>query len=83
METNDIVRQFLMERLASDLAPNDLTDSYPILERGLLDSTALLELVAHLEMVCDVEIDEEDLVPENFGSIAEISSLVSLKRQLT
>jgi acyl carrier protein len=80
MRAAEEVRRFLIQRLHLGPEASELTDDYPILERGLLDSSTLLELVDHIEHTCGVEIDEEDLVPEHFGSIGEIEALVTSKQ---
>jgi acyl carrier protein len=78
--TTDLVRRFITDELKAANLPDALTDDYPLLERAVLDSTSLLELVNFLEDRCNVVIDEEDLVPDNFGTIADIAALVTAKQ---
>jgi acyl carrier protein len=46
----------------------------------VLDSLGLFQLVGYLESEFDVEIDDEELVPGNFGTIEDIAKLVEAKR---
>jgi acyl carrier protein len=80
VSTIDEVRRFITEELKAANLPEALTDDYPLLERAVLDSTSLLELVEFLEDRCGVVIDEEDLVPDNFGTVADIAALVDSRR---
>jgi acyl carrier protein len=82
MTTTDQVRRIIIEELRLPVDAAELTDDYPLLERAVLDSTSLLELVDSLEGRCGVVIDEEDLVPEHFGTIADIGALVASKQGL-
>jgi methoxymalonate biosynthesis acyl carrier protein len=74
MEVADRVRGFLKEEVVLD--PNaKLDDDTPLLE-GILDSLALMQLVAFLEEEYDTEIDDVDVTSENFRTIADIERLV-------
>jgi acyl carrier protein len=66
--------------LTSDGLQEALTDDYPLLDRQVLDSLGLFQLVAFLESEYGIEIDDEELVPANFGSIKDVSHLVETKR---
>lgn len=80
MSTTDEIRRFVTDDLNVSVA-DGLTDDYPLLERAGLDSTGLLELVNFLEERFGVEIDEEDIVPDHFGTIADMAALVESKKQ--
>ncbi len=49
-----------------------IADEQSLLLAGLLDSTLMLDLVSYLENSLGIAIDEDDLIPENFESIAAI-----------
>jgi acyl carrier protein len=56
-----------------------LADDASFLEEGIIDSTGILELVSYLEEHCEIEITEEELVPENLDSINRISAYLARK----
>lgn len=60
------------EKLNLDVASAE-TD---LIETGLLDSLALVELLAQLEESFDVSISTDDLELENFRSITSIATFV-------
>ena len=43
---------------------------------GLLDSFSLVDFVALIESECGVRVDDADLRPENFDTIAKIESFI-------
>ena len=52
-------------------------DDTSLLETGIVDSTAAMELVTFLEDAFGIRIDDQDLVPENLDSIAAMASFVT------
>jgi acyl carrier protein len=44
-----------------------------------LDSLALIRLVAFLESDCDISIDDEELVAENFETLRRLGDLIASK----
>jgi acyl carrier protein len=53
-----------------------------LIETGMLDSLALVELLAQLEESFDVSISTDDLEIENFRSIASIAGFVAQRSAL-
>ena len=47
-----------------------------LIQEGILDSIALLRLVAFLEQTFDIRVPENDLVPERFQTIQSIAGYV-------
>lgn len=50
-------------------------------ERGIVDSTGILELIAHLEEKYGIVVADDELVPENLDSLYRIARFVEQKRQ--
>jgi acyl carrier protein len=73
------IRSFLIEEARWQGPPDELTDDYPLIEKRVIDSMALLRLVAWLEEEFGVDIDDADVVPANFGTIERIRALVETK----
>lgn len=48
-----------------------------LIEMGILDSLAIVTLIERIEDELDIEIEEEDIVPENFITINSILKLIS------
>jgi pimeloyl-ACP methyl ester carboxylesterase/acyl carrier protein len=56
---------------------DDLDESTPLLELGILDSLSMATLLVFVEESIGVRIPEDEIVPENFESVASIAELVS------
>lgn len=78
MEIAATVRSFIVENfLFGD--DQDLRDDISLLDSGIIDSTGVLELVAFLEETYSINVEDEELVPENLDSIASVARYVSSK----
>ena len=51
-------------------------------ERGIVDSTGVLELVAFLEEKFQVKVEDEDLIPANLDSINNLLLYLKKKQSL-
>lgn len=58
---------------------NDLQDNTSFLEKGILDSTGVLELVAFLEETFSIKIDADETLPDNLDSIELIGAFIERK----
>lgn len=64
--------------ILKELKPTkDLTAVTDIIEGGYLDSFELMSLIATLGETFDVEIDVDEIVPENFNSADAIAAMVA------
>lgn len=57
----------------------NIGDEQPLLEGGLIDSLGILEVVSFLEKEFGIVISDEELLPENFGSVHSLSIFVQQK----
>jgi acyl carrier protein len=72
------IRKFIVEFFLFG-RDNDLGDDDSLLDRGILDSTGVLELVAHLEKTYAIKIQNDELLPENLDSIDAIVKYLERK----
>jgi acyl carrier protein len=79
MEYSESVRKFVVENfLFGD--GSGLEEGTSFLDSGIIDSTGILELVTYLEEAFEVTVEDDEIVPENLGSIANIASYLKRKR---
>ncbi len=72
------IRGYIVENFL--LGEDDgFADSDSLLESGVVDSTGVLELVMFLETSFKIEVQDEDLVPENLDTIRDLASFVERK----
>jgi acyl carrier protein len=53
-----------------------IVDADSLLEKGILDSLGVLEVVTFIEHEFHISLSDDDLVPENFQSIECIAAFV-------
>jgi acyl carrier protein len=58
---------------------NSLMDNDQLLEKGILDSTGVLELVGFIEENFAFSVEDTELLPDNLGSVENIVRYVGHK----
>jgi acyl carrier protein len=58
---------------------NGLTDDASFLDKGIIDSTGVMELIAHLEKAYGIKVADAELIPENLDSINSILGFLERK----
>ena len=74
----DSVRKFIVENFLfwdGEMLKEDTS----FLEEGIIDSTGILELVMFLEETYRIEIEDEELVPENMDKLRNIARFLDRK----
>jgi acyl carrier protein len=71
---NFIVENFLFGE------SDGLSESDSLLEKGIIDSTGVLELIAFIEESYGIKVKDEELVPENLDSILNVTGYILRKQ---
>ncbi len=78
MQLKSEIRNFIVENFL--YGQNDgLVDDLSFLQKGLLDSTGILELVAFVEEKYEISVADEELIPDNFDSINKLTDYIVKK----
>jgi acyl carrier protein len=75
---NTDVREFILKKFPL-ARKRQVRDSDALLEGGLLDSQGVLEVVAFIEQRFSINVEDEELTPENFQNIDRIAAFVQSK----
>ena len=59
--------------------PSALADDASLLDRGIIDSTGVLEIIMFLEETFGLTVLDSEMVPENLDSIDSIAAYVTRK----
>ena len=81
MDVNSIqkeIRQYVFENFIVD-DDEGFSDDESFLESGLIDSTGILELITFVEETYNVEVEDEEMVPDNLDGIAKVARFVASK----
>ena len=76
-DTKSRIRAFIEENFL--FGAEDVTDETSLLDEGYIDSTSVLEIVGFFEEEFNIAVQDEELVPENFGSIGNQIAYVERK----
>jgi len=79
---NDIslaVRRFIGENFLFRDDGDAITHDASLLDAGIIDSTGVLELVCFLESTFGIEVQDDEMLPENLDSIRAITGYVTRK----
>jgi acyl carrier protein len=75
----DKVRSFIVENFLFGDTSYELADGASLIENDIIDSTAVLELVAFIEDNFGIVMGDSDIVPANLDSLARISSFIEAR----
>ncbi len=75
------IKDFLKEHLLMEEEITGLTNDDSLLEKGIIDSTGIIDLVSFIEERYGIKIDDEELLPENFDSLKAIGEFVETKKK--
>ncbi len=56
-----------------------LGEEESLFDRGIIDSTGVLELVSYIEKTFNLKVEDEELVPDNLDSLKRIRDFVQRK----
>lgn len=74
------VRQFVIDNFLFGEGGDDLSAHDSLLEKGLIDSTGILELVGFVQEKFGVKIEDHEIVPANLDSIDKIARFIREKK---
>ena len=80
MEAREQIKGFIIENFLFGADDSSLGDGDSFLESGVIDSTGILELVGFVEDEFNIEVTDDELVPDNFDSIDRLVSYVGRKQ---
>lgn len=75
-DVRHMVRDFIRERFMVGLTADFVEDDDSLLEKGVIDSTAIMELVTFIEDQFRFPVLDDDIIPENLGTIDNIVSYI-------
>lgn len=79
MRSEEILPKLLeyFENYSSDTLISELDPRDSLIEYGILDSHAIVELMIYLERIFEIVIPNEDMTRENFDSLLDIASYLA------
>lgn len=79
-EIASVIREYIAQNILFSSNNYPYPDEASLLEEGIVDSMNVLELVTFVEEEFGFQVPQEDVVPDNFDSISNLSTYIQRKR---
>jgi acyl carrier protein len=70
------ITQFLVDEFLPDVPAESLAADYDLLAGGVIDSLGLLKVIAWLEDRFGVVVEDLEIAPDNFRTVADMDAFV-------
>jgi acyl carrier protein len=74
------IKEFILTNFLFTSDDECLADDISFLEKGIIDSTGVLEIVGFLEETFSIKVEDNDINPDNLDSVQRIVAYVKKKR---
>lgn len=78
--TEEKVMEFILENFLFTSDSSGISKDTSFLEKGIIDSTGILEIVGFLEEKFGIKVEDSEIIPENLDSVNNISSYINKKK---
>ncbi|MCC6253982.1 MAG: acyl carrier protein [Ignavibacteriaceae bacterium] len=72
------VKEFIIENFLFGEEEQLMLDT-DFFDKGIIDSTGVIELVSFLEETFNISVDDDELIPENLSSLKNIDVVLQKK----
>lgn len=81
-DAKSIIKKFITKNFLLNSDHISFSDTDSFVEKGIIDSTGILELVSFIQQAFGLTLQDEDIIPENLDSIEKISAFIQRKNTL-
>jgi len=74
------IRHYILENFLYTKDESKLRNNTSFLEDGIVDSTGILELLLFVEETFGVQVEDEEVTPENFDSVERLARYICMKK---
>ncbi len=79
MDPVNTIKEFIVENFLFG-EEDQLELETDFFDKGIIDSTGVIELVSYIEDTFEISIDDEELIPENLSSLENIRVFLQQKQ---
>jgi len=83
MSIKEKLRNYILENYLFTDDQSALQNDDSFLEKGIIDSTGILEVIYFIEDEFAIKVEDDDMIPENLDSINNIVTFVNNKKSAT
>jgi acyl carrier protein len=77
------IRNYILENFLYTKDEEKLHNDDSFLEDGIVDSTGILELLLFVEENFDIQVEDEEVVPDNFDSVERLKRYICMKKGIS
>ena len=81
MQILEKLEKIFFTEIAVDLGKKSLVPDEDLLEQGILDSIGIMKLIVFIEENFGIQVEDEEIIPENFQSLNSMVAFVGQKMQ--
>ncbi len=79
MKIKPKLKNFIITEYLFGTQTNELPDDLNLVENGIIDSLAVLKLVAYMENEFDITLEPEEIDMDNLNSVQTLTAIVEKK----
>jgi acyl carrier protein len=80
MSIKQDVKTYILENYLFTDDDSQLSDNDSFLEKGILDSTGILEVIYFIEDEYGIKVEDDEMIPENLDSVESLVVFVQHKQ---
>ena len=79
MTTEEKIKSLILENFLFTDDTSAIGNEESLLDRGVIDSTGVMEVILFLEEEFGIQVQDDEIIPENLDSISNIKRFVESK----
>ena len=80
MSVEQKIRDYILDNYLFTDDQSALTNEDSFLDKGIIDSTGIMEVIFFLEEQFNVKVEDVEMIPENLDSVKNIVSYIERKQ---
>ena len=79
MSTEEKLRGYVLDNFLFTDDQSALSSEDSFMEKGIIDSSGILEIIYFLEEELNVKVEDDEMIPENLDSVINLVAFVEKK----
>jgi acyl carrier protein len=78
-DAKEVLRRYITESFLPQAGIETFNDSDSFMEKGIIDSTGVLELLQFIEGEFEIKVDDKEVIPDNLDSLQKLTQFIQRK----
>ncbi|GEM_PF-199049 len=79
LDMKSTLKAFIIESFMLGAESTDFLDEDSFMEKGIIDSTGVLELLQYIEETFEIKVEDDEVLPENLDSLVNLECFIKRK----